>query len=463
MSNSLAKVHPELVEEWSDKNYPLTPDTITFGSNKTVWWKGSCGHEWETSVKARSNGEKCPICSGTRVVEGINDLSTLKPELALEWSVKNEIKPTQVSVGSHKKVIWKCKLGHEWETSVKSRTINKTGCPYCSHNKVLAGFNDLATIFPDIAAEWSDKNEKKPTEVTAFANSKAWWKCRVCGYEWNTLISTRSSGSRCPCCSGYTFIKGKNDLKTTQPQIAAEWSERNYPLIPDEVNEKSRKNVWWHCKKCGYEWKSVINSRVKGASCPVCADRAVLVGYNDLATTDSHLLKDWDYELNKDILPTQVSRNSMRSVWWKCTNGHSWKAKICERTIEEKGCTECEREFQSVFPQLAVSFYAHTKGLKTILNSDKIIGLSLETYIPEECLAIESKNKNENIEVVKEHLCKARNIKLIKLPYGARETEAEYAIKLKQALRKVHIFVSSDVNEDVVIIRKRFFDWRNSR
>ena len=119
MSNSLSAVHPELVAEWSDRNLPLTPDSITFGSNKKVWWKGACGHEWETSVKARSNGEKCPICSGARVVTGINDLSTLKPELA---------------------------------------------------------------------SEWSDKNEKKPTEVMAFANSKAWWKCRTCGYEWNNHI-----------------------------------------------------------------------------------------------------------------------------------------------------------------------------------------------------------------------------------------------------------------------------------
>lgn len=144
MSNSLAAVHPELIVEWSDRNLPLTPDSVTFGSNKKVWWKGACGHEWETSVKARSNGEKCPICSGARVIEGINDLSTLKPKLASEWSEKNEIKPTEVSIGSHKKVIWKCKLGHEWTATVKSRTINRTGCPYCSHNKVLAGFNDLA-------------------------------------------------------------------------------------------------------------------------------------------------------------------------------------------------------------------------------------------------------------------------------------------------------------------------------
>ena len=51
MSNSLAAVHPELIAEWSEKNLPLTPDSITFGSNKKVWWKGACGHEWETRMK----------------------------------------------------------------------------------------------------------------------------------------------------------------------------------------------------------------------------------------------------------------------------------------------------------------------------------------------------------------------------------------------------------------------------
>lgn len=98
MTGSLASVHPELIPEWSEKNLPLTPDKITFGSNKRVWWKGACGHEWETSVKARSKGEKCPICSGARVIEGINDLATLKPLLAQEWSKKNKLKPTEVSV-----------------------------------------------------------------------------------------------------------------------------------------------------------------------------------------------------------------------------------------------------------------------------------------------------------------------------------------------------------------------------
>ena len=356
MSNSLSAVHPELVAEWSDRNLPLTPDSITFGSNKKVWWKGACGHEWETSVKARSNGEKCPICSGARVVTGINDLSTLKPELA---------------------------------------------------------------------SEWSDKNEKKPTEVMAFANSKAWWKCRTCGYEWNTLISTRSGGSKCPCCSGYTFIKGKNDLKSTHPQIAEEWSEKNFPLKPNEVNAKSRKNVWWHCRKCGNEWKSVINARVKGTVCPVCAEREVLAGYNDLATTDKQVLEEWDYELNK-LKPTEVSRNSAKRAWWKCRYGHSWSMKINERTVLNKGCRICEQEYMSLFPALAISYYSNLKGLKVELGSDRLFGIPLDVYIPLEQVAIQVNTDSEKIDILKEHLCKQRGIKLIKLPMKPNEVEDFY-------------------------------------
>ena len=50
MNNSLAEVHPELVSEWSEKNLTLTPDDITFGSNKKVWWRGACGHEYDSTI-----------------------------------------------------------------------------------------------------------------------------------------------------------------------------------------------------------------------------------------------------------------------------------------------------------------------------------------------------------------------------------------------------------------------------
>lgn len=43
-----------------------------------------------------------------------NFLSEVHPELIGEWSDKNKsLKPTMVTVGSSKKVIWKGKCGHE--------------------------------------------------------------------------------------------------------------------------------------------------------------------------------------------------------------------------------------------------------------------------------------------------------------------------------------------------------------
>ena len=61
-------------------------------------------------------------------------------------------------------------------------------------------------------------------------------------------------------------------------------------------------------------------------------------GVNDLATTDPQIAAEWCYELNKDITPNQVHRNSKQYFWWKCPHGHMWKAKVYERTIENISC-----------------------------------------------------------------------------------------------------------------------------
>ena len=43
------------------------------------------------------------------------------------------------------------------------------------------------------------------------------------------------------------------------------------------------------------------------------------------------------------------------------------------------------------------------------------------------------------------------------------EAEPEYAQRIKAAFQSVHIFISSDTEEDVKIIRKIFKNWRNSQ
>ena len=117
----------------------------------------------------------------------------------------------------------------------------------------------------------------------------------------------------------------------------------------------------------------------------------------------------------------------------------------------------------SLFPALAISYYSNLKGLKVELGSDRLFGIPLDVYIPLEQVAIQVNTDSEKIDILKEHLCKQRGIKLIKLPMKPNEAESEYAQRIKAAFQSVHIFISSDTEEDVKIIRKIFKNWRNSQ
>ena len=91
---------------------------------------------------------------------GRNDLASSFPDVASEWDFDRNfpLSHKEVSFGSHKKVFWLCQLQHSYESDVGGRTRGR-GCPYCSGNAVLAGFNDLAITRPEMLAEWDyDRN-----------------------------------------------------------------------------------------------------------------------------------------------------------------------------------------------------------------------------------------------------------------------------------------------------------------
>ena len=61
-----------------------------------------------------------------------------------------------------------------------------------------------------------------------------------------------------------------NSLAEVHPELASEWSEKNLPLKPDEVNAKSRKNVWWKCRH-DHSWSMKINERtILKKGCRIC-------------------------------------------------------------------------------------------------------------------------------------------------------------------------------------------------
>lgn len=270
---SFASAFPDLALEWHPtKNGTRTPDSVAVYSSFSAWWLGKCSHEWQTAVYNRSRGSRCPYCSNDKVLAGFNDLQTTHPDLVLEWHpTKNAFGPDSVTAGSKKKVMWQCKNGHEWQTTVLSRTTGKSGCPYCANKKLLRGFNDFATRYPALALEWHP-TKNLPLTPSDFITSadKAWWKCSVCGHEWAALPKNRAHGHGCPICRLGRVTKGLNDLQTTHPALALEWHPTANPFGPDSVTAGSHKKVMWQCRE-GHEWSATVFYRTsRKTGCPIC-------------------------------------------------------------------------------------------------------------------------------------------------------------------------------------------------
>lgn len=304
---SLAEARPDLAKEWNyEKNGDLRPEDVSCGSGKKVWWvqydKSPISGEmmkleWEAPVYIRAKGIDNPFKAGKLVFIGYNDLKSGYPALANEWDYERNqgLKPDMVTYGSNKKVWWIqydkspvtgkiMKL--EWKASIASRVAG-SGNLIKSGQQVLKNYNDLASLRPDLAAEWNyEKNGTlTPNLVSKGYKKSVWWiqydKSPITGeimrLEWKDTISHRIYGRGNPITAGKQILKGYNDLASLRPDLAAEWNyERNVGVKPNMVICGSDKKVWWvqyvknqeTGEQIKYEWKAPINRRLQGSGNP---------------------------------------------------------------------------------------------------------------------------------------------------------------------------------------------------
>lgn len=285
LTESLLFTYPEIASEWHpSKNGKLTPDLFPPGSADVMWWYCSkCGNEWQSSIVNRTKGHGCNICAIDR--RKITKRNTI---LARSGSIDKE---------------W-CLLDWDYE-------INEFG----------------------------------PEHYTNGSGEVVSWRCHKCGHKWKASICDRTRDTRngCPLCSGKVIVSGVNDLSTLMPELMQEWDYgKNLEIDPTEVGRGSNLYAFWSCSKCGYKWEAQIYNRTNGKGCPCCANRVVVPGINDLATTTPELALEWHPVLNF-LKPTEVTKGQAKEVYWICSKcGNVWKDTINHRS-NGRGCKKCKK------------------------------------------------------------------------------------------------------------------------
>ena len=140
----LMKQFPLLAAEWDvEKNAPLTPQDVTTGSHKLIWWRCPRGHSYRSAVKTRAQGSGCPYCAGKNVLPEETSLAAEYPSIAKEWDAAKNVPllPTQVISGTRRKVWWRCPKGHSCSAATAVLTAPTERC--CRGSTTLRLFNRL--------------------------------------------------------------------------------------------------------------------------------------------------------------------------------------------------------------------------------------------------------------------------------------------------------------------------------
>lgn len=383
------------------KNLPLLPEKLSAGSSKRkIHWICEKGHEWSgVVVNEVKKSFPCKTCSQFVVKTDGTDLQSRFPEIAKEWhpTLNGELLPTMVNAGSHEKVWWLGPCKHEWDMSLEHRTYHKQNCPFCSSKRILVGFNDLATVKPQIAAEWhpTKNGMLAPQQVFKATNKKVWWLGEKCGHEWDMSINARGMQDQgCPYCSGARVLVGFNDFATVMPDFVKEWDMEKNSSLPTDFSHGSKEKIWWKCVH-NHSWIAPICDRKK-YGCPDCAKanagvtKSIPKNGGDLATFNPVMASQWHPTKNTPLTPHDVNGGAKMRVWWQCPKNHEWQAKISDRRFYKTECPVCALDIGISRGHQEIADFLASYGLAVSNNNRKILdGKEIDIYLPDKDFGIE--------------------------------------------------------------------------
>lgn len=369
-ATDLFTLFPLLKEEYDfEKNKDIDSKVLSVTTATPVWWKCKTGHEWQVSPSARIYGRngkqnvaKCPHCQG---IKRLISYAEEHPELNKSFMTeKNGRSFDSVTAKERQKQFWwlcnKCQNEFESSTQamIRSCTTFAKGCPYCSGKKVKRE-NSFAALHPDIMDEYDSENEINPYTVTEKSDKTVKWICRNNPeHRWSITFRQRANGTgNCPECRGWHYNKM---LWQERPDLEKYYDTKKNTRLFNSFSYKSNEKVWWICKE-GHSFERVICHAVIATSfeCPICTNKQLELGINDLASQFPDIASEFDCKKN-DVIPNQVIYNTVTEYWWLCKDGHSFSRSPYHRTNGFSECPVCARtivvkginDFQTAYPKI---------------------------------------------------------------------------------------------------------------
>lgn len=383
---TLAQARPDLAAQLVD---PSLGHTLSRGSSTKAEWKCALGHTWHAAVYNRVNSKNptgCPVCDGKKVLPGFNDVATTHPSASA--LLTDQTLATAITAFSNKKVDLTCAAGHQWQAPMSRLTAQGSGCPYCSGRKSVVGSTDLISTHPELAAQLVDQT--LATKLKAGSHQVVEWRCAADKtHTWKAYVDGRTGkGVGCPFCSGRRAIPGRTDISTTHPEIAATLAD---PTQGSQVSSGSDRKLSWICEADpSHVWSASVYNRVFCSNCPFCANRAVIAGQNDLATTHPETAA----QLVDPAQALTTTYGSGTPLLWQCSakTEHTWLAPPARRTGKNgTGCPHClgplpsaaEKELAGVISTLVED---------EVLTSDQTVlpgRYELDIVVPSKNFAVE--------------------------------------------------------------------------
>ena len=369
----LARAHPDLAAQFvrvvGGAPPAYGPMDLTRASAARCQWRcPACAHVWVTSVANRTlRRSGCPRCSQRRGRElararaaRTGPLSLAAPHLTPEF-VANLTRPdrdvTTTPSGSHDRIVWRCRSGHEWETAARQRVKYSTQCPVCRHGLWTSRLEfevgelvEVSSGMPVTVGARLPRTDRACDERIDLLVDGADLLIDLDPTRWHkTTSATERDARKLARLAGQRYVRVRpqelgllpvGEADPAQQVVLAGPSETDAwlwatavlqalehyspgtqfrPLSPNDIAAaRARADVRWR------SLRSEARPRSLRSEHPHIADEFVAaIGRAELSAAD--------------LAPASDDR-----VRWRCSEcGHQWEARVANRTVGRTGCPPC--------------------------------------------------------------------------------------------------------------------------